>query len=97
MPAFASAGTSAALNSFASGRTLATIAARAPRRQQQLHLVVGDELHVDAHRVAGVRLVVVLHELDHALPAGDVEPAFGVHLLAPQLVGVELRGCAGGE
>ncbi|MCZ7562713.1 MAG: hypothetical protein M5U08_02000 [Burkholderiales bacterium] len=70
---------------------------RAPRREQQVDPVLRDQLLVDACRLRGIALVVVLDELHRAPRAGDGEAAACVDLAAPQLVGVQLRRGCGGE
>ena len=70
---------------------------RAPGGQKQIDLVVGDQLLVDAHRLGRIRLIVIDDEFDRPLGAADIESALGVDLVAPQLIGVELRGRCGRE
>ena len=60
---------------------------RAPRGQQQVHLVVGGQLLVEAHRGLDLAAVVDGDELDHPAPlALHREAALGVDLLLPQRV-----------
>src|SRR5271169_2078604 len=64
---------------------------RAPRPEQQIHLVLNDQLFVDLGCLTGIGLIVVGHKLDHALGASHVEAATGVHLIAPKFIGIFLR------
>ena len=67
---------------------------RAPRRQDEVDLVLRGETLDRLDQFLGVRAVVVLDHLDLHLLAADVEPAGVVHVLHPHLV-VRQRGDGG--
>lgn len=64
---------------------------RAPGSEQQVYLILDDQLLVDLGSLSGIGLVVVHHEFDRALGAGDIETAARVDLIAPKLIRVLLR------
>ena len=64
--------------------------ARAERRHDDVHLVVGDELFGDLLRALAVALVVVGHQFDLLFLAAHIDAACRVHAGEPQIVGQRL-------
>ena len=62
------------------------IEAGAPRREQQVDLVLGHQPLDGTHGLLGVGAVVVFDDFDRHALAADHQPALGVHVLDPHLV-----------
>ena len=73
------------------------VEAGAPRRQDEIDLVLVDQPLQCAHGLFGVGAVVVLHDLDRDALVAELDAAGGVHFLHPQfVVGDRGDGCAAG-
>ena len=57
----------------------------AERREQKIHLVVGDELLGELRGALTVRLIIIFDELDFHLLAADVDSARRIDLVEPHL------------